>query len=182
MVRPGDELYCRLSVNTQLLARVDQLMKVGKNNFRPPPKVESRVVRIEPLNPAPNVNFVVRRAVYCCHCHCRCRCWCHFRCHCRYRYHFVAVVAAVSQLHHRVARVWQEWDGLVKLAFNRKNKTLRSVLNTKSVFELLEANLRTYCALNSTVRTRCKRWLVPRWFGGVRGLSGASVFPVVLLF
>jgi hypothetical protein len=25
---PGDDLYCRLSVNTQLLARVEQLMKV----------------------------------------------------------------------------------------------------------------------------------------------------------
>ena len=56
--KPGDELYCRLSVNTQLLARVDQLMKVGRNNFRPPPKVESRVVRIEPRNPPPPVNFV----------------------------------------------------------------------------------------------------------------------------
>merc|ERR1712241_166695 len=28
---PGDKLYCRLSVNTQLLARVDHLIKVGKN-------------------------------------------------------------------------------------------------------------------------------------------------------
>ncbi len=43
---PGSALYCRLSVNTQLLAKVDQLMKVGRNNFKPPPKVESRVVRI----------------------------------------------------------------------------------------------------------------------------------------
>lgn len=25
---PGDKLYCRLSINTQLLARVDHLMKV----------------------------------------------------------------------------------------------------------------------------------------------------------
>lgn len=48
---PGDKLYCRLSINTQLLARVDHLMKVGKNNFRPPPKVESSVVRLEPRNP-----------------------------------------------------------------------------------------------------------------------------------
>ncbi|KAL7554138.1 hypothetical protein ACHAWF_017540, partial [Thalassiosira exigua] len=55
--RPGEALYCRLSVNTQLLAKVDQLMKVGRNNFRPPPKVESRVVRIELRNPPPPVNF-----------------------------------------------------------------------------------------------------------------------------
>ncbi|CAG9581673.1 unnamed protein product [Danaus chrysippus] len=38
VAKPGDKLYCRLSINTQLLARVDMLMKVGKNNFRPPPK------------------------------------------------------------------------------------------------------------------------------------------------
>ena len=50
-------------------------MKVGKNNFRPPPKVESSVVRIEPKNPPPAINF-------------------------------------------------QEWDGLVRIAFVRKNKTL----------------------------------------------------------
>merc|ERR1712080_429189 len=48
VAQPGDKLYCRLSINTQLLSRVDHLMKVGKNNFRPPPKVESSVVRIEP--------------------------------------------------------------------------------------------------------------------------------------
>jgi 18S rRNA (adenine1779-N6/adenine1780-N6)-dimethyltransferase len=56
--KPGEALYCRLSVNTQLLSKVDQLLKVGKNNFRPPPKVESRVVRIELKNPPPPVNFV----------------------------------------------------------------------------------------------------------------------------
>lgn len=55
--KPGDNLYCRLSVNVQLLARVNHLMKVAKNNFRPPPKVESSVVRIEPRNPPPRVHF-----------------------------------------------------------------------------------------------------------------------------
>lgn len=57
VAKPGDHLYSRLSVNTQLLARVDLLLKVGKNNFRPPPKVESSVVRIEPRNPPPAINF-----------------------------------------------------------------------------------------------------------------------------
>ena len=42
VAKPGEELYCRLSANVQLLAKVDHVMKVGKNNFRPPPKVESR--------------------------------------------------------------------------------------------------------------------------------------------
>ena len=92
--RPGEALYCRLGVNVQLLAKVDQLMKVGRNNFRPPPKVESRVVRIELKNPPPPVNFV-------------------------------------------------EWDGMIRLLFNRKNKTLRSVLNTKATLKLLEENRKT---------------------------------------
>lgn len=30
VARPGDKLYCRLSVNTQLLARVDHIMKVRR--------------------------------------------------------------------------------------------------------------------------------------------------------
>jgi len=98
--RPGEALYCRLSVNTQLLAKVDQLMKVGRNNFRPPPKVESRVVRIELRNPPPPVNFT-------------------------------------------------EWDGMVRLLFNRKNKTLRSVLLTKPTIKLLNENMRTQRALNN---------------------------------
>ncbi|KAJ4838668.1 hypothetical protein Tsubulata_004268 [Turnera subulata] len=56
VAQPGDNLYCRLSVNTQLYARVSHLLKVGKNNFRPPPKVDSSVVRIEPRKPKPQVN------------------------------------------------------------------------------------------------------------------------------
>jgi len=97
--RPGEALYCRLSVNTQLLAKVDQLMKVGRNNFRPPPKVESRVVRLELRNPPPPVNFT-------------------------------------------------EWDGMIRLLFNRKNKTLRSVLLTKPTMKMLDENMRTQRALN----------------------------------
>lgn len=97
--RPGESLYCRLSVNTQLLAKVDQLMKVGKNNFRPPPKVESRVVRIELRNPPPPVNF-------------------------------------------------KEWDGMIRLLFCRKNKTLRSVLKTTSTIKMLQHNRNTYISLH----------------------------------
>ena len=99
--RPGDTLYCRLSVNTQLLARVDQLMRVGRGNFRPPPKVDSRVVRIELKNPPPPVNFV-------------------------------------------------EWDGLVKLCFNRKNKTLRSLFTSKKVIADLETSWKTFAALHGS--------------------------------
>ena len=58
VAKPSDPMYCRLAVNTQLLARVNHLLKVGKNNFRPPPKVDSSVVRIEPRHPPPPVNFL----------------------------------------------------------------------------------------------------------------------------
>jgi Dimethyladenosine transferase (rRNA methylation) len=98
-VKPGDPLYCRLSVNTQLLARTTHLLKVGKNNFRPPPKVDSSVVRIEP-RPISTIP-------------------CNFN----------------------------EWDGLVRLCFGRKNKTLGGIFRTKTVLELLETNYKTYKAL-----------------------------------
>lgn len=57
VAKPGEKLYCRLSVNTQLLARVDHIMKISRNSFKPPPKVDSSVVRIEPINPPPKVDF-----------------------------------------------------------------------------------------------------------------------------
>ncbi|NXW72008.1 DIM1 transferase, partial [Hirundo rustica] len=102
VAKPGSKLYCRLSINTQLLARVDHLMKVGKNNFRPPPKVESSVVRIEPKNPPPPINF-------------------------------------------------QEWDGLVRIAFVRKNKTLSAAFKSSAVEQLLDHNYRIHCSLHNTV-------------------------------
>ncbi|XP_072402670.1 probable dimethyladenosine transferase [Diabrotica undecimpunctata] len=100
VAKAGDKLYCRLSVNTQLLSRVDMLMKVGKNNFRPPPKVESCVVRIEPRNPPPPINYT-------------------------------------------------EWDGLTRIAFTRKNKTLGSVFRQTAVLAALEKNFKLHCSLNN---------------------------------
>ncbi|XP_014600116.1 PREDICTED: probable dimethyladenosine transferase [Polistes canadensis] len=100
VAKPGDKLYCRLSINTQLLARIDMLMKVGKNNFVPPPKVESNVVRIEPRNPPPPINY-------------------------------------------------QEWDGLTRIAFVRKNKTLSAAFKQTSVTTMLEKNYKIHCSLNN---------------------------------
>lgn len=97
---PGDKLYCRLSVNTQLLARVDNLMKVGKNNFRPPPKVESSVVRIEPRQPPPPINF-------------------------------------------------KEWDGMTRICFSRKNKTLGASFRHSKVLEVMEKNYRVHCSIKN---------------------------------
>jgi 16S rRNA A1518/A1519 N6-dimethyltransferase RsmA/KsgA/DIM1 with predicted DNA glycosylase/AP lyase activity len=73
-------------------------LQVGKNNFRPPPKVDSSVVRIEPRNPLPPINF-------------------------------------------------KEWDGLIRLCFNRKNKTLGSIFRQKAVLTLIERNYKTFQAL-----------------------------------
>lgn len=57
VAKAGEPLYCRLSVNTQLLSKVSHLLKVSRNNFRPPPKVDSSVIRIEPRNPPVLVDF-----------------------------------------------------------------------------------------------------------------------------
>ena len=93
--KPGDELYCRLSLNTALLADVQHLIKVGKNNFKPPPKVESSVVRITPRGTPPPINYV-------------------------------------------------EWDGLIRLAFGRKNKTLGAIFRQKDVIDILCRNYNTH--------------------------------------
>ena len=98
--KPGDRLYSRLSVNAQMWAKIDHIMKVGKNNFKPPPAVESSVVRLVPKHPRPQISY-------------------------------------------------EEWDGLLRICFVRKNKTLRaSFFGTTSVMDLLESNYRTWCAQN----------------------------------
>ncbi|KAF6255703.1 S-adenosyl-L-methionine-dependent methyltransferase [Scenedesmus sp. NREL 46B-D3] len=99
VARPGDSLYSRLAVNTQLLARVSHLLKVGRNNFRPPPKVDSSVVRLEPRHPPPPIPLL-------------------------------------------------EWDGLVRLAFGRKNKTLGAAFRTSRTLQALEQNYITFKALS----------------------------------
>lgn len=35
VAKPGDKLYCRLSINTQLLAKVDLIMKVSNTYILP---------------------------------------------------------------------------------------------------------------------------------------------------
>ncbi|ORX60658.1 dimethyladenosine transferase [Hesseltinella vesiculosa] len=102
IAKPGDELYCRLSVNVQLYAKVDHVMKVGKNNFRPPPQVESSVVRMEPKNPPPPVNA-------------------------------------------------KEFDGLLRIVFVRKHKTLAANFKQTTVLNMLEQNYKTYCSAHEVM-------------------------------
>lgn len=81
-------------------AKIDHIMKVGKNNFKPPPLVESSVIRMVPKVPRPQINY-------------------------------------------------EEWDGLLRIAFVRKNKTLRaSFIGTPTIMNILESNYRTWCAQN----------------------------------
>ena len=46
---PGSKVYGRLSVMLQLACRVEPLFDVPPQAFRPPPKVESAVVRLQPI-------------------------------------------------------------------------------------------------------------------------------------
>lgn len=46
---PGSKVYGRLSVMLQLACRVEPLLGVPPHAFRPPPKVDSAVVRLTPL-------------------------------------------------------------------------------------------------------------------------------------
>ncbi|KAJ7468670.1 S-adenosyl-L-methionine-dependent methyltransferase [Mycena latifolia] len=97
VARPSTELWSRLSANVQLYAKVDHIMNVGKNNFRPAPMVESSVVRVVPRDPPPPVKF-------------------------------------------------EEFDGLGRILFSRRNKTVHGNFMAKGVIEMLEKNWRTWCA------------------------------------
>jgi 16S rRNA (adenine1518-N6/adenine1519-N6)-dimethyltransferase len=48
---PGGKVYGRLSVMVQLACKVEPLLHVAPGAFRPPPKVDSAVVRLTPLPP-----------------------------------------------------------------------------------------------------------------------------------
>jgi len=103
--KPGSSLFCRLSINCQLLAKTQHLLKVDRKNFKPPPNVDSAVVLIQPYQPPPPVNFI-------------------------------------------------EWDGLIRLLFQRRNKTIRATLNTKKVLALIEQNYKTVCSLKNQPATK----------------------------
>ncbi|KAF8153972.1 S-adenosyl-L-methionine-dependent methyltransferase [Crassisporium funariophilum] len=57
VARPGTALWSRLSANVQLYAKVDNIINVSRNDFRPPPQVESSVIRMVPIDPPPPVKF-----------------------------------------------------------------------------------------------------------------------------
>ncbi len=54
---PGSKVYGRLSVMLQAYCQVTSLFVVPPGAFRPPPKVDSAVVRLVPRDPATiNIN------------------------------------------------------------------------------------------------------------------------------
>ena len=60
---PSSVAYGRLSVALQARFRMKKLFKVSKGAFRPPPKVESAIVRLEPLAKILEINEdLLRRA------------------------------------------------------------------------------------------------------------------------
>jgi 16S rRNA (adenine1518-N6/adenine1519-N6)-dimethyltransferase len=58
---PGGKAYGALSVGVRTVARVERLFRVGRSAFRPVPRVDSTVVRITPLVPAPLAPHEERR-------------------------------------------------------------------------------------------------------------------------
>ena len=120
--KSGSSMYCRLSSNTQLLSRVDHLMKISKASFKPPPKVESSVVRIEPKRPAPEVAFDVCVSLA-----------------------FSETLRKRGKLTKK--KIKQEWDGMVKICFNRPNKTLAGNFRVKSVLKNLYTIHTNYCKM-----------------------------------
>ncbi len=116
VAQPGTALWSRLSANVQLYAKVDLVMNVAKNNFRPPPKVESSVVRVVPRDPPPPVEF-------------------------------------------------GEFDGLGRIVFTRRNKTVHANFMAKGVMEMLENNWKTWASVNNLVRYSvlipCRQRLTP---------------------
>lgn len=57
---PGSKIYGALSVNVQAVATARALFRVPPGAFRPPPKVESAVIRIDP-RPDPVITFSEER-------------------------------------------------------------------------------------------------------------------------
>ncbi|CAH0493302.1 unnamed protein product [Peronospora farinosa] len=90
LAQPGNKNYSRLSANTALVADVTSILKVSRQDFLPPPKVDSRVIKLVP------------------------------------RAALTPVLPTSDEL------FFQKFDALLRLCFERKNKTLRALLLAKT--------------------------------------------------
>ncbi|POM62583.1 Dimethyladenosine transferase [Phytophthora palmivora] len=89
LAQPGNKNYSRLSANTALVADVTSVVKVPRQHFLPPPKVDSRVIKLVPR-------------------------------------------AASTPALPEDELFFQKFDTLLRLCFERKNKTLRALLLAKT--------------------------------------------------
>ncbi|CBZ55993.1 putative dimethyladenosine transferase [Neospora caninum Liverpool] len=48
---------------------------------------------------------------------------------------------------------FKEWDGLMRICFGRKNRTLHALFRRSSILSMLEANYKTWCTLNNCAPT-----------------------------
>jgi 18S rRNA (adenine1779-N6/adenine1780-N6)-dimethyltransferase len=115
LAAPGTPHYGKLPVlvNQYSPGGIEYVCKVGKNNFRPPPKVESAVVKINLLLPeASRATETDDQQVE-------------------------PAASAVTTDRRLVS--FAEFDGLVRHVFTRKNKTFASCFGSKSVLRELEA-------------------------------------------
>jgi len=48
-----------------------------------------------------------------------------------------------------------EWDGMIRMVFNRKHKTLHAILTVKSILIISEQNYKTYLSLHNTNNNSC---------------------------
>ncbi|KAG7383730.1 Dimethyladenosine transferase 2, mitochondrial [Phytophthora pseudosyringae] len=90
LAQPGNKNYSRLSANTALVADVTSVVKVPREHFLPPPKVDSRVIKLMPR------------------------------------------AASTPALPADDDFFFQKFDALLRLCFERKNKTLRALLLAKT--------------------------------------------------
>lgn len=105
VAKQGNPFYCRLSVNSQMMAKVTHLLKVSRGSFRPPPQVDSSVVKIEPSGKR---------------------------------------VSDAS---------FEEWDGLVRVLFLRKNKHVAANFKSAGVLTALEQSHRMKTSLSQGEQT-----------------------------
>eukprot|EP01053_Blabericola_migrator_P004105 Blabericola_migrator_1__4104@NODE_224_length_11141_cov_42_071880_g190_i0_p2_GENE_NODE_224_length_11141_cov_42_071880_g190_i0NODE_224_length_11141_cov_42_071880_g190_i0_p2_ORF_typecomplete_len393_score65_90RrnaAD/PF00398_20/7_2e71PCMT/PF01135_19/1e12Methyltransf_31/PF13847_6/3_4e10MTS/PF05175_14/2_7e09Ubie_methyltran/PF01209_18/1_6e08Ubie_methyltran/PF01209_18/2_2e03Methyltransf_25/PF13649_6/1_3e07DOT1/PF08123_13/1_2e07N6_Mtase/PF02384_16/1_2e07PrmA/PF06325_13/6_4e07NodS/PF05401_11/2e05Methyltran len=89
VAQPGENLYCRLGVNTQVFCAVSRVCLVAAASFNPPPKVDSVVIMLRPRQRVQIVDYA-------------------------------------------------QWDGMLRILFSRKRRTLAASLRgTKTAKRLL---------------------------------------------
>ncbi|RLN96725.1 hypothetical protein BBJ28_00015894 [Nothophytophthora sp. Chile5] len=90
LAQPGERNYSRLSANTALVADVESVVAVPREHFLPPPKVDSRVIKLTPR------------------------------------------AAVEPKLPTNDQLFFRKFDALLRIGFQRKNKTLRALLLSRT--------------------------------------------------